>query len=110
MAAQTSVATSSDALAGVHPQRLFVASCMSLISTAVTFAVIGDIMGALKEQFILTNQQVGQIAGAATWGFTLSIFVLGPLCDALGMKNLMRFAFLCHFVGVLMMILARNYS
>lgn len=92
-------------LEGIRPKRLFVASCMSLIVTAVVFAVLSDIMGALKQRFILDNQQVGAIVGAGTWGFTLSIFVLGPLCDVLGMRRLMRFAFLCHFGGVAIMVL-----
>lgn len=86
--------------------RLFVGSCFALISTAVAFAVVGDILGALKAQFILSNLEVGYIGGAAIWGFTLSIYVLGPLVDALGMRTLMRFALLCHAAGPLIMILA----
>ena len=82
-------------LEGIHPGRLFVGSCMALISTSVAFAVIGDIMGTLKTHFILTNEQVGYIGGAALWGFTISIFVLGPLVDALGMRLLIWFA--CSF-------------
>ena len=39
------------------------------------------------------------------FGFPLSIFVLGPFCDTLGMKNLMRFAVLCHLVGALLIML-----
>lgn len=82
---------------------------MSLIATSVAFAVIGDIMGTLKTTFVLTNEQVGQIGGAALWGFTLSIIVLGPLCDALGMKNLLRFSALCHVAGPLIMIFANGF-
>jgi MFS family permease len=101
---------STDPLAGVHPQRLFVASCMSLISTAVAFGVVTGFLGQLKSHFGLDNAQVGWIGGAALWGFTISIFILGPLCDALGMKNLMRFALFCHFVGVLVMIFANGFA
>ena len=97
------------ALAGVHPGRLFTASCISLISTAVVFIVVATIMGDLKKFFVLDNTDVGWIAGAATWGFTVSIFVLGPLCDWLGMRLLLRFAFLCHLVGVLVMIFATGF-
>jgi len=86
--------------------RLFVGSCFALISTAVAFAVVSAIIPALKAQFILSNLEVGYIAGAAIWGFTLSIYVLGPLVDALGMRTLMRFALLCHAAGPLIMILA----
>ena len=88
----------------MNRDRLFLGSCFSLISTSVCFAVIGAIMGPLKGQFALSNEEVGYIGGAAIWGFTISIFVLGPLCDALGMKNLMRFAMLCHIGGALIMI------
>ena len=96
-------------LAGVNSGRLFLGSCFALIATSVNFAVIAGIMGALKTQFILTNEQVGDIAGAATFGFTISIFVLGPLVDVLGMKREMWFAFLCHAAGVLLMVFAKDY-
>lgn len=93
----------------VHSARLFVGSCLALISTSVAFAVVGDIMGPLKMTFVLTNAQVGQIGGAAMWGFTLSIILLGPLCDVLGMRNLLRFAWLCHLAGPLTMIMANGF-
>ncbi|MFQ5807862.1 MAG: sugar MFS transporter, partial [Phycisphaerae bacterium] len=89
--------------------RLFVGSCFALTATSVCFGVVGASMGALKEQFILSNEQVGWIGGAALWGFTISIFVLGPLCDVLGMRNLLRFALLCHAVGTLLMIFATGF-
>ena len=91
----------------IHAGRLFLASCLSLIATSVAFAVIGDIMGPLKTAFVLTNEQVGSIGGAALWGFTLSIIVLGPLCDVLGMRNLLRFSFVCHLAGPLLMMFAK---
>ncbi len=93
----------------IHSGRLFVGSCIALISTSVAFAVIGDIMGTLKTTFVLTNAQVGEIGGAALWGFTLSIIALGPLCDALGMRNLLRFAWVCHLAGPLLMMAATGF-
>jgi MFS family permease len=96
--------------ANVNAGRLFLGSCLSLIATSVAFAVIGDIMGTLKNEFVLTNAQVGMIGGAALWGFTLSMIALGPLCDALGMKRLLNFAFLCHLAGPLIMIFANGFG
>lgn len=93
----------------MNRDRLFVGSCFALIATSVCFAVIGAIMGPLKQEFVLSNQQVGWIGGAALWGFTISIFVLGPLCETLGMKNLLRFAMLCHAGGALTMIFANGF-
>ncbi len=97
------------ALSEIHRGRLFLASCVSLIATSVTFAVIGAIMGALKTEFVLTNQQVGHIGGAALWGFPISILIFGPLCDVLGMRLLFRLAFVFHAVGVLLMIFATGF-
>jgi MFS family permease len=95
---------------GIHPGRLFGASCVALISTAVVFMVAGAILGDLKKYFVLDNAQVGWIKGATMWGFTLSIFAFGPLVDWLGMKLLMRVAFLFHVVGVLMMVFASGFA
>jgi len=93
----------------MNKTRLFVGSCFSLVSTAVCFAVVSAIIGDLKQQFVLSNEQVGWIAGAATWGFTISIFVLGPLCNILGMRNLLYLALVCHGAGALTMIFADGY-
>ena len=90
--------------------RLFFGSCLALIATSVAFAVIGDIMGTLKNEFVLTNAQVGMIGGAALWGFTVSMIALGPLCDALGMKRLLGFALVCHLAGPLIMIFANGFG
>ena len=101
--------TTKAACEAMHAKRLFIGGCMALIATSVAFAVVGDIMGTLKTTFVLTNAEVGQIGGAALWGFTLSIIVLGPLCDALGMRNLLRFAWVCHLAGPLLMMTATGY-
>ncbi len=98
-------------LEGVNPNRLFWGSCLSLISTSVAFGVVTGSMGQFKDAFALTNQEAGWVGGAALWGFTVSIFIFGPLVDALGMGNLLRrFAFPAHFIGPLLMIFARNFE
>jgi MFS family permease len=109
MAAPSASTAPPASLEGIHRDRLFVASCCALAVSAVAFAVIGDILGALKSQFILDNQQVGFIGGAAIWGFSVSIILLGPLCDVLGMKFLTRVAMVCHVLGVLIMITATGF-
>jgi MFS family permease len=92
----------------VDATRLFVGSCVALSGSAVMFAVLNDIMGALKERFVLTNEQVGWVT-AGQMGFTIAIFALGPLCDALGMKPLLWFAFLCQIGGALLVIFATGF-
>ncbi len=90
-------------------RRLFVASCMALIATAVTFAIRGDILGDLRAAFSLSNEDLGKAAGAWAYGFTLSIFIGGQLVDLLGMKRIALFAFLMHVLGVALTIFATGF-
>lgn len=100
----------SGGLAGVNSPRLFLGSCFALISTSVAFGVITSMMGAFKSEFALSNTEAGLIGGAAIWGFTISIFVFGPLVDLLGMKRLLNFAFVAHLAGPLVMIFANGFG
>ena len=93
----------------VRPERLFVASCVSLIATSVTFAVVGVVMLTLKGEFTLTNYEVGLIGGAAIWGFAVSQVIFAPFCDTLGMRFLLRLAFACHLVGAVVLITAGGF-
>src|SRR5687767_14976424 len=109
MAASVASSAPPASLEGIHRDRLFVASCCALAVSAVAFAVIGDILMTLKSQFVLSNQEVGYIGGAAIWGFAVSILLLGPLCDVLGMRFLVRAAMVCHVLGVIVMIVATGF-
>jgi fucose permease len=93
-----------------QPHRLFVASCIALVATAMSFAIRGDIMGDFERLFALSKTDVGWIAGAAFWGFGFSILVGGPLCDLLGMGALLRLAAAGHIAGVIATILAPNFT
>lgn len=94
----------------MNESRLFRASCIALIATAMSFAIRGDIMGDFERVFLLDKTQVGWISGAAFWGFGLSILFGGPLCDVLGMGTLLRVAALGHIGGVLLTIFAPNFT
>ena len=91
------------------PGRLFFGACVSLVATSVAFATVGAVMFSLKETFGISNAQVGWIGGAALWGFAVTQLVFSPLCDTLGMRFLLRLAFLCHLVGTLIMIFAMGF-
>jgi MFS family permease len=93
----------------VDPNRLFRASCMALVATAMSFAIRGDIMGDFETTFALSKTDVGWIAGAAFWGFGLSILVGGPLCDVLGMRPLARLAIAGHLAGTLLTVVATGF-
>lgn len=93
-----------------NARRLFLGSCVALVATSVAFATVGAVMLALKREFVLTNEEVGWIGGAALWGFALSQLVFAPLADSLGMRTLLRFAFVAHLVGSLTMIVAGGFA
>ena len=91
---------------GVNRARLFSGICLALIPTGASFAIVSNILGALKQDFILTNYQVGLIGGAALWGMAISLLVLGPMLEAFGLKNGARFGFAAHLTGITLMIAA----
>ncbi len=95
---------------GVDQKRLFLGSCVALIATSVAFATVGAVMFALKGEFVLNNAQIGWIGGAALWGFAVSQLVFSPFCDTLGMRFLVRMAFVGHLAGALIMILAGGFA
>jgi MFS family permease len=93
----------------VNRPRLFVASCIALVATAMTFAIRGDIMGDVQRLLALDDVQVGWILGAAFWGFGLSILIGGPLCDVLGMGTIIRLAAVGHIAGAVMTVFANSF-
>lgn len=94
-----------------HPQasRFFLASCIALIVTAMSFAIRGEILGVWTLEFGLTNAEAGLITGAAFWGFLLSMVIGGPLCDVLGIGRLVALALIGHVAGALLTIFATGF-
>jgi fucose permease len=90
----------------IHRTRLFLGICLALIPTGASFALVSNILIPLKQEFILTNYQVGLIGGAALWGMAISLLVLGPMLEAYGLKNGARLAFAAHLTGITLMIAA----
>ncbi len=100
------MAESSVTLTAAQRSRLFFGICLALIPTGASFALVSNILVPLKQQFILTNYQVGLIGGAALWGMALSLLIMGPLLEGFGLKNGARAAFAGHIVGITLMIAA----
>ena len=101
--------TTAEPASGVNTSRLFLGSCVALIATSVAFATVGAIMLSLKREFVLTNEEVGWIGGAALWGFAVAQLVFAPFADTLGMRFLLRLSFLTHLVGTGIMIFASGF-
>ncbi|NCF53993.1 MAG: MFS transporter [Bacteroidetes bacterium] len=88
---------------------LFIASCASLLVTSLSFGIRAGILNDLGVEFELSGAQLGQIAATAFWGFPVSMIIGGALVDRVGMKNLMRLAYLGHFAGILLTIFAGGF-
>lgn len=90
----------------MNKQRLFIASCISLLTTSMVFSIRGDIESAMSSAFFLTKAQMGSIWSPAFWAFTIAIFLSGALVDVLGMRSLHALSGVGYIVGVLLVIAA----
>lgn len=94
---------------GIDPKALFNASCIALITTAMTFAIRAGMINTLGAEFQLTDFELGLCVGTAFWGFTLAQLFGGALVDGMGMATLLRIAFVGHALGVVLTIFASGF-
>jgi fucose permease len=91
-------------------KKMFVASVLALVATAMTFAIRADLLGnTFGSVFKLSNGDIGWCIGTAFWGFTLAMIVGGLLVDVLGMKTILVFAFTGHLLGVVLTIFSTGF-
>lgn len=94
----------------VNKNQLFVASCLALLVTSLSFGIRAGILGRLGVEFNLNKAELGTIAATAFWGFPLAVIIGGIVVDIIGMKNLLVFAFLFHLAGILLTIFAGSFG
>lgn len=94
-----------------HPQRnqLFVASCLALLVTSLSFGIRAGILGRLGIQFGLNAGELATIAATAFWGFPLAVVIGGFVVDIIGMKRLLLVAFVFHLAGIILTVFAGGY-
>lgn len=92
----------------IHRNKLFVASRIALVFTAMTFAFRASLEGVWSNEFHLTKEQLGWIFSPAFYGFTLAMVFGGPLCDVIGMKRLLGLAFVGHVAGAIIYLVAKD--
>lgn len=90
----------------MEKSKLFAASCVSLVTTSMVFAIRGDIANDMAAAFHLTNEQLGLIFSPAFWCFTIAIFLSGALVDAIGMRTLHILSAIGYFVGIALVVFA----
>lgn len=95
----------------VNKNRLFIASCVALLVTAMTFAIRARLETVFGPEGVgLTLEQIGHAFAPAFWGFTLAMFFGGPLVDFLGIKKITWIAFITHAIGIVWTILASDQT
>lgn len=95
---------------GINRDKLFWGSCLALLTTAFAFTVITSIAFAVKQEFIVTNAQLGLFTGVFFIGFTVSQVIFAPFCDTIGMRWIVRLAFVGHVVGALLLLFAGSFG
>ena len=106
MAKQAGTATAA------HSSRseLFAASCLALVVSAIAFGIRGDTLGDFMKTFNATPNDIGWAIVGAFWGFTIAIAFSGIVCDWLGMKSLLVFAFILHMLGIAGTVFANSIT
>ncbi len=93
----------------VNRGQLFVASCLALLVTSLSFGIRAGIMNDLGSRFNLDASELGTITATAFWGFPLAIIIGGFIVDIIGMKKLLVMAFIFHLAGIVLTIFAGGY-
>jgi MFS family permease len=93
----------------IHRNRLFVASCLALLVTSLSFGIRAGILNRLGVEFHLDASQLGSIAATAFWGFPVAVVLGGIVVDIIGMKKLLLIAFFFHLLGIALTIFASGY-
>lgn len=91
-----------------NANRLFVASCLALLVTSLTFALRAKIEGVFSSEYGLSGQDIGWAFGPAFWGFTIAMFLGGLIIDAVKTKSIIWLAFATHLIGLVILIMAKD--
>lgn len=94
----------------MNARRLFMASRIALVATAMSFAIRGDILPQLDSELSLGKEQLGLATGAWAYGFTLAIVCGGQLVDSFGMRRILYLAFVAHLLGILLTLFANGFG
>ena len=94
----------------VNSNRLFLASCFALITTAFSFSIRAGILAQLGTEFNLTAEQLGFINSMWFLGFPLAMIIGGLVYHSVGPKTIMQIAFVCHTIGILLTIYSGGYT
>ncbi len=92
----------------VNQKRLFTASCLALLVTAMTFAIRAKIEGVFSTDYGLTKEEIGYAFGPAFWGFAVAMFFGGFVIDIIKTKSIVWLAFGMQFAGIVLLLFAKD--
>lgn len=93
-----------------NANRLFLGSCLALITTAFSFSIRAGILPQLGEELSLSAEQLGFINSMWFLGFPISMVIGGLIYHKVGGKAIMQFAFFAHTIGIIMTIYSGSYA
>ena len=95
----------------INKNKLFLASCLALITTSMTFAIRAKLETVFGPEGVgLTLEQLGYAFAPAFFGFTIAMIIGGPLVDFLGIKKITWIAFFTHAIGIVLTIMADSMT
>ncbi len=86
---------------------LFWACFIALVATSFVFGVRSTLIGDIAKEFELGEAAKGRILGVGLWPFALSIVFFSLIIDRIGYKVAALFAIVCHFLSIVMTLLAK---
>ncbi len=94
----------------VNANRLFLASCFALITTAFSFSIRAGILTQLGAELSLDTVQLGHINQMWFLGFPISMILGGIFYAKIGPKLIMQIALVAHTIGIITTIYASSYN
>lgn len=91
-----------------NASRLFLASCLALLVTSLTFAIRAKIEQVFQSDYGLSGQEIGWAFGPAFWGFTVAMYIGGLVIDIVKTKSIIWLAFITHLIGIILLLTAQD--
>jgi MFS family permease len=94
----------------IQSNKLFVASCLALMVTGLSFGIRAGNLPQWAAEFNLNATELSAITATAFWGFPVAVIIGGMIVDAIGMKKLLVMAFIFHLLGIILTVYAGSFG
>lgn len=94
----------------IHRSNLFIASCLALLVTGLSFGIRAGNLPQWAAEFNLNASELSAITATAFWGFPLAVILGGMIVDIIGMKKLLVMAFIFHLAGIVLTVYAGSFG